>query len=309
MEKAGLCQVTLSYSKLGDWHGEKYPIIFVHGLAASSAFWFRATEFLGDLAPMLTYDLRGHGRSSIPPSGYAVADHARDLIELMDFLHIEKATLIAHSFGGCVATRAVLDQPDRFRHLVLADTRLKEFQPVLDAEFWPMREEQRATLEQLGFELEDTDDEAGVSLLTALARVTLHAKKAAPDDDATLPRWVRAYFGRGVSRHSAMRWIKLVEVTSLLDDIKRHDRLDLESLKSLRLPLLALYGEISPLLPSGKQLKATRSEVELRIIHEAGHFFPAMRPKEFATFVSQFLLSHGSMWVPLPHERFDSASD
>lgn len=309
MEKADLSHVTLSYSKLGDWHGEKYPIIFVHGLAASSAFWFRATEFLGDLAPMLTYDLRGHGRSSIPPTGYTVADHATDLIELLDFLHIEKATLVAHSFGGCIAMRAVLDQPDRFRHLVLADTRLKEFQPVLDAEFWPMREEQRASLEQLGFELEDTDDEAGVSLLTALARVTLHAKRATSEDDATLPRWVRAYFGRGVSRHSAMRWIKLVEVTSLLQDIKKIDGLDREAVKRVSQPTLALYGEISPLRPSGQQLKGLRPEVKLLIVPEAGHFFPAMRPKEFAANVAAFLLSEGSMWVPLPTERIDSASD
>ena len=48
-------------------------------------------------------DLRGRGRSEMPAAGYSAANRARDLTELLDHRHIDKAHFLAHSFGGVPA--------------------------------------------------------------------------------------------------------------------------------------------------------------------------------------------------------------
>ena len=127
MPRAILSQATINYTKLGSWTEGRQPLVFVHGLASSSGFWFLAAELLGRSSPVVLFDLRGHGRSSIPAIGYCIADHAGDVIELLDYLAISSAVLIGHSFGGAVALQAALRRPERFSHLALADTRLRLF--------------------------------------------------------------------------------------------------------------------------------------------------------------------------------------
>lgn len=285
MPRAGLDQVTISYTKMGAWHENRRPLMFVHGLAASSAFWFHAAELLGGTWPVLIFDLRGHGRSSVPASGYSAADHAGDVIGLLDFLNIETVSLVGHSFGGSVALHAALRAPDRFRHLALADTRLRAFQPALTPASWPRWQEQRALLAELGLGIDDDEPEAGVSVLTAMARLTMRAESSAEP----LPRWVMEFFGQRQSRHTAGRWLELVEKTTLLQDIRKEEDLSAGVLRDFPMPVFGAYGDHSPLLASGKSLKEIRPDMVLKIVEGAGHFFPAVRPRELTEPLEAFL--------------------
>lgn len=285
MPRAGLDQVTISYTKMGAWQEGRRPLVFVHGLAASSAFWFHAAELLGTSWPVLIFDLRGHGRSSVPASGYSAADHAGDLLGLLDFLKLETVSLIAHSFGGSVALHAARRAPDRFPHLALADTRLRAFQPALTPASWPRWQEQRALLEEMGLGINEDEPEAGVSVLTAMARFTLRAASSAEP----LPRWVMEFFGQRQSRHTAGRWMELVEKTTLLQDIRREEDLSADVLRALPMPIFGAYGDHSPLLASGKALQEARPGTLLKIVEGAGHFFPAVRPREFTEPLEAFL--------------------
>ncbi len=285
MPRAGLDQVTISYTKMGSWHEDRTPLVFVHGLAASSAFWFHAAELMGGTWPVLVFDLRGHGRSSVPASGYGADDHARDLIGLLDFLKLETVSLVGHSFGGSVALHAARRAPGRFRHLALADTRLRAFQPALTPASWPRWQEQRALLEEVGLGIDEDEPEAGVSVLTAMAKLTMRAEESAEP----LPRWVMEFFGQRQSRHTAGRWMELVEKTTLLQDIRREEDLSADVLSQLPLPIFGAYGEHSPILPSGKSLKEIRPDTVLKVVDGAGHFFPAVRPRELTGPLETFL--------------------
>lgn len=284
MPRAGLNHVTINYMKMGAWGSGRTPLVFVHGLAASSAFWFHAAELMGGAWPVLLYDLRGHGRSSISPSGYRAADHAEDLVGLLDFLGIETAVPVGHSFGGSVVLHAALRAGRRFSRLALADTRLRAFQPVLTPQSWPKWQEQRAFLEEVGLGIEDDEPEAGVSVLTALARLTLSV-----EGPETLPRWVMEFFGQRQSRHTAARWMELVEKTTLLKDIRAEENLSADVLRDFPMPILGVYGGHSPLLPSGRFLKEARPDLVFKIVEDAGHFFPAVRPRELTDPLEVFL--------------------
>jgi 3-oxoadipate enol-lactonase len=71
---------------------------------------------------IVTYDLRGHGRSGVGDGQYTIELFVEDLIALLDHLKITKTVLCGFSMGGYIALRAIERNPDRFNALVLCDT-------------------------------------------------------------------------------------------------------------------------------------------------------------------------------------------
>ena len=60
------------------------PVLLLHGLGVGGSIWQAfARRLLPDLAAVAP-DLRGHGQSDAPPSGYTPVDYATDLIELIE---------------------------------------------------------------------------------------------------------------------------------------------------------------------------------------------------------------------------------
>lgn len=273
----------IRFLQLGEWHTAP-PLVLIHGLATSSGFWFRAVEQLAARHPVLIYDLRGHGRSAMPEIGYTPEVMAGDLLGLLDHLGISRCHAAAHSFGGSILLHAALRAPDRFATLTLADARLRCFQPLLTPRAWHNWEERLANLATIGIHLEPDQQEAGIVLLTALARHVV----AHPDDTGNGPRWLLEFMGQRQNRTMAMRWLQLMETPGVFDALQEESALVPESLRDLPHPLLALYGDDSPIRPSGEALKHLRPGTDLGLILEAGHFFPAFKPAEFV----QPLLAH-----------------
>lgn len=74
---------------------------------------------------VLALDLRGRGLSDKPASGYSMADHAADVIAMLDALEIERAVIGGHSFGGLLTFYLAANFPDRFSKLVVIDAAVK----------------------------------------------------------------------------------------------------------------------------------------------------------------------------------------
>jgi pimeloyl-ACP methyl ester carboxylesterase len=97
----------------------------VHGLATNMAFWyFHYAALFARRYRSPLYDLRGHGRSEMPPGGYTPDNLARDLEGLLDHLSIRRAHFLVHSFGGVIALNLARVAPERIASLVLADTHI-----------------------------------------------------------------------------------------------------------------------------------------------------------------------------------------
>lgn len=109
--------VRMHYAEQGDAAGE--PFILLHGYSDS---WFSFSRVLTPLARearVYALDLRGHGKTDRPASGYHMRDLAADVVAFMDAKGIAKATIIGHSMGGFVAQQVALAVPQRVSHLVL----------------------------------------------------------------------------------------------------------------------------------------------------------------------------------------------
>ena len=112
--------ISTYFQSLGDPGG--LPVVFIHGFPFSSEMWKPQVEDLNEFR-LILYDVRGHGRTHPGDGQYTVEYFVDDLIALLDHLVIRKAVLVGLSMGGYIALRAVERHPDRFRGLVLCDTK------------------------------------------------------------------------------------------------------------------------------------------------------------------------------------------
>ena len=99
------------------------PVVFVHGLSASSLFFVDAAE-RPELAGrgLVLVDLPGFGHSR--PSedfGYTMPEQSRAVAETFERLGVVDATLVGHSMGGTIAILAVDRLASRISRLVLAE--------------------------------------------------------------------------------------------------------------------------------------------------------------------------------------------
>jgi pimeloyl-ACP methyl ester carboxylesterase len=118
MPKVGANNLTLHY-----WRSGQGPdLVLVHGLGGNLAGWhLTMVPALQQEYRVLTYDLRGHGRSDAPPTGYTTGDMAQDLRGLLDALGIERAALVGHSWGADIVLHFALLNPGRVSELVIVE--------------------------------------------------------------------------------------------------------------------------------------------------------------------------------------------
>ncbi len=95
-------------------------ILFIHGFGGQSGQWRSQMEQFAGENRVIALDLRGHGRSSRPRSGYDMRSMLGDVTAVLDHLQIHKPfVLIGHSFGVALATEFAWRFPQRVSHLVL----------------------------------------------------------------------------------------------------------------------------------------------------------------------------------------------
>lgn len=113
-----LDHVKLFYSDDGD--GET-SMLLVHGLGADSHDWIFNIPALAASHRVIAVDLRGHGHSTVPTSGYAVDDYVTDLVRLLDHLDIDRTIAVGHSLGGTIVAHLAVEHPDRILGVVEVD--------------------------------------------------------------------------------------------------------------------------------------------------------------------------------------------
>jgi pimeloyl-ACP methyl ester carboxylesterase len=154
------------------------PALLVHGLGVSgSVLQPFARRLLPELAAVAP-DLRGHGQSDAPPSGYTPTDYARDITELIDDLHLQTpAPFIGHSLGALIGLRVAELQPDLLKWLVLLDPPLDQARRNSEVpEVYRLR---KAAVGELEAYLLERNPGGGELLANTLAREFRQASDAA----------------------------------------------------------------------------------------------------------------------------------
>jgi len=101
----------------------RHTIVFIHGFGGKAEHWqYQMQKFALDNR-VVALDLRGHGLSDAPDSGYDMPRIQLDLETALTQLKVSKPfVLIGHSYGGAVVTDYALNHPDQIEKLILIAT-------------------------------------------------------------------------------------------------------------------------------------------------------------------------------------------
>ena len=100
-------------------------IVFTHGFGRTSESWAAQVDALAGDHHVVTWDMRGHGRSEVPPGLYTREDALADMAAVVDAAMAEgggPVLLVGHSLGGYFSLAYTLGRPETVRGLALLST-------------------------------------------------------------------------------------------------------------------------------------------------------------------------------------------
>jgi len=97
---------------------QSIPIVFIHGVGLTYEIWQPQLNFFNNYSN-LSYDILGHGKSSLAKQNISFDDFSKQLIDLIDELKIEKIHLVGFSIGSLIARNFATKYGDRLRSLML----------------------------------------------------------------------------------------------------------------------------------------------------------------------------------------------
>lgn len=112
---AKLSQARIRYIDVGQ--GD--PVVFLHGFGSSLESWETVIPEVAKNRRAIALDLKGFGWSSRPEGDYSPPRQAELVFELLDKLGIDRAAVVAHSWGSSVALQMARKQPDRVSRLAM----------------------------------------------------------------------------------------------------------------------------------------------------------------------------------------------
>ena len=255
--------------------GEGPDLVLIHGVTGDLSIWFLcgAIRALAGSHRVTAFDLRGHGYSDAPASGYTSADHARDLLGIMDALGIDRATLVGHSFGGVIAAHAAHLSPERVDALVCSDPYFPALRHLEDVSRWGHWQNFRAEAADAGVAL---SDEHWYDLGKFFDQIR----------DLDGERLLR--FRRAVGLPGLNRLLRL-SGTTCGTDAKHAAGLGEREIRQLDQPALALFGEHSPFLSTADYLVANLPNCRGVRVPGAQHRAPEENPSAFVAALLDFL--------------------
>jgi len=239
-------------------------LVFAHALACDLAQWEVQVARFALAFNILRFDLRGHGESSAPRTGYALDALADDLRALLDALQVRQCHLVGSSLGGVVGQIAALRFPLRIASLTLVGTTSRA-----NADF--KRHLQQATAQATG--------RAGVGALEqsllALAFTSLFRT-----------RHVDAVTGIG-------RAIRSTPVDGYLGCARALAEVDLTArLPSIGCPVLVVGGAVDRYMPAilGEEIARAIPGARFKVLPNAANLLNIEQAEAFNALLAEFLI-------------------
>lgn len=249
-----------------DSGGAAEPVVLIHGHSVDLRMWpaqWLALREAGFRA--IRYDVRGHGRSATPETGYTWPVYAADLRALLDALDVAAAHLVGFSMGGGIALQLALDDPARVRSLTLIDAAVPGF-------------------------AYSTDFADTIEALVAAVR-------AEGWPTAAERLWLPHPLFDGLRRHPAIFQVVREMVLAfpardyLIDQPEPEGPEAIDRLAELQIPVLVLVGaeDLPDFRLAAELVAANAPQARLVVVPGAGHMLPLERPDEVNRLLLAFL--------------------
>ena len=251
--------------------GEGPDLVMIHGLTGNLAVWhLRIVPELAEHFRVLTYDLRGHGHSDTPSSGYTLDAMADDLLELLDELELERPLIAGHSYGADIALYHALRQPQRLREAVAIEAALPALEESRRNEGWVGWSHWARALEEAGHPI----PAAKRSDMRYMIRATIDLPK----------QWGPL---KGLPRNPRPL-LRLLDETTLAQDYRQVGTLTLDRVASIHTPVVLMYTEHSAFIDTFEFLNEELPNAQPVLLPstEWGHFGPLEQPELVARHIA-----------------------
>lgn len=104
-----------------DHAGSGPTLVLAPGITANAHAFDAIVQALSGRMRVLALDLRGRGLSDAPDVGYTMADHAADVLGMLDALGLERVVMGGHSFGGFLSLYLAAQAPERVEKAIVLD--------------------------------------------------------------------------------------------------------------------------------------------------------------------------------------------
>jgi pimeloyl-ACP methyl ester carboxylesterase len=252
--------VKLHYQQIG----EGPDLVMVHGLTGNLAVWhLQIIPAISNRFRTLTYDLRGHGYSDVPPTGYTCDDMAEDLLGLLDALEIERPPIVGHSFGADIALYFAAAHPERVSEVMAIEAALPAMIHLRSREEWVGWDYWCDILERSGRPIPPERRTDMDYLLRASVDVP---KQWGPMNG--LPRNPKPF-------------LRLIDETSIAADYDHVGSLTVERIPGVLTPVILMYAQASAFLGTHDYLEAHLPNARSALLPrtELGHFGPLEQPE------------------------------
>lgn len=235
-------------------------VVFTGSLGTDITMWQPQTSRLRERFRTLRYEIRGHGRSSVPTGPYSMDDLGSDLVALLDRLAIERAHLCGLSIGGMISMWTAARAQDRVERVVLCCTSAELGPP----EGW---HERAATVRASGVE--------AVADAVLARWFTPGFRDAHPDVVEAMRQILSA-----TPREGYAGCCEAIAAMDLTGD-----------LPSITAPTLVLAGEDDPATPPehGRRIAELIPGARLELVSNAAHLASVERPDLTTMTILRFL--------------------
>ena len=263
-----LGQVRIHYQE----KGTGVPLLLIHGFSSSTFSWKDIFEQLSRNFRVIAVDLKGHGFSDKPDGDYTRRAQAALIVQLLDYLKIEKAWLVGNSMGGEIALNVALLNGHRVAGLILIDS------GGINVEGGQSLAPSYIRIPVLG------------RLLVALALtsdrlVRRGLEKSFFDDSKVTDERIAAYHRPLKTRGGQLAGVRARMQAGQFPVEPQLDR--------VKVPTLIIWGADDIVIPpaAGRRMNALIAASKLVIIENCGHTPQEERPERVLEEIQKFVLS------------------
>jgi 3-oxoadipate enol-lactonase len=248
--------------------GKGTPLLLVHGFPLDHSMWDGQIEALSARHRVIAPDLRGFGQSGVSEGVVTMDQFAGDLVDLIDFLGIDKVVLCGLSMGGYIALEFWRKYAHRLRALILCDTRAKNDTPEAAANRFVVAEKVLR---------EGSNIVADAMIPKLFSPITMQ-------EQPHLAEKIKQVIDRTDPRGIAAAALGMAQRADFIAELPR-----------IGCPALVIVGQSDAISPVAEMQAIAKAvpNAEFIIIPQAGHMAPMEQPQAVNAAIERFLKQNG----------------
>jgi pimeloyl-ACP methyl ester carboxylesterase len=99
-------------------YGQGAPLVLIHGNGGSISYMKPQIDFFSKKYKVIVMDCRGRGKSELGKDSLTYMQITKDIIGILDYLHLDSTYVVGRSDGGIIALLMAIYHPEKVKKIV-----------------------------------------------------------------------------------------------------------------------------------------------------------------------------------------------